>query len=66
MVGKVQITDDVVYEDQEGIGQFFFKFNTLSEQIAQSTIYHHLLEICAYLRFTIMHKVIGVTRPLSF
>ncbi len=31
---------------------------TLSE--AQSTAYHHLRQICVYLHFTIMHKVIGV------
>ena len=37
---------------------------TLSEEIAQSTVYHHLKQIFAYLHFTIMHKVIGVTQPL--
>ena len=34
---------------------------TLSEEIAQSTVYHPLRQICVYLHFTIMHKVIGVT-----
>ncbi len=34
---------------------------TLSEEIAQSTVYHHLRQICVYLHFTIMHKVIEVT-----
>ncbi len=38
-----------------------FIIPTLSEEIAQSTVYHHLRQICAYLHLTIMHKVIGVT-----
>ena len=37
----------------------------LSEEIAQSTAYHHLIQFCVYLHFTIMHKVIGVARPLK-
>ena len=35
--------------------------HTLSEEMAQSTVYHHLRKICVYLHYTIMHKVIGVT-----
>ncbi len=38
---------------------------TLSEEIAQYTVYHHFRQICVYLHFTIMHKVIGVTWPLK-
>ncbi len=34
--------------------------NTLSEEIAQSTVYHHLRQICVYHHFTIVHKVIDV------
>ncbi len=33
---------------------------TLSEEIAQSTVYHHLRQICVYHHFTIVHKVIEV------
>ena len=33
----------------------------LSEEIAQSTVYHRLRQICVYLHFTIMPKVSGVT-----
>ncbi len=32
----------------------------LSEEIAQSTVYHHLRQICVYHHFTIVHKVIEV------
>ncbi len=35
--------------------------HTLSEEIAQSTVYHHLRQICVYLHFTLMHKFIEVT-----
>ncbi len=32
----------------------------LSEEIAQSTVYYHLRQICVYHHFTIVHKVIEV------
>ncbi len=37
------------------------QYYTLSEEIAQSTVYHHLRQMSVDLQFTIMHKVIGVT-----
>ena len=37
---------------------FISGFYTLSEEIAQSTVYHHPRQICVYLHFAIMHKVI--------
>ncbi len=31
--------------------------STLSEKIAQSTVYLHLRQLCVFLHFTAMHKV---------